>query len=128
MNSRIFNSNRISRRRFNGILAAAAALAGGCNRQSGSRQLNLLAWSEYIPQQVIDGFSAESGIHVSYATYSTNEEMLSKLLAGGTHYDLIQPSEYTVEALIRQNKLEPLDLAAIAQSEEHRAGHAPSAL
>jgi spermidine/putrescine-binding protein len=81
----------------------------GCHRKESAGQLNLLAWSEYIPQEVIDGFSQETGIKVSYATYSSNEEMLSKLLAGGTQYDLIQPSEYTVEALIRDHKLEPID-------------------
>ena len=39
--------------------------------------------------------------------------MLSKLSAGGKKYDLIQPSEYTIEALIKADKLEVLDLANI---------------
>jgi spermidine/putrescine transport system substrate-binding protein len=46
---------------------------------------------------------------VHYETYASNEEMLSKLLAGGSNYDLIQPSEYTVEALIQKKKLSPID-------------------
>ncbi|MEZ5405501.1 MAG: spermidine/putrescine ABC transporter substrate-binding protein [Verrucomicrobiia bacterium] len=74
-----------------------------------AKEINLFAWSEYVPQTVIDGFTKETGIRVNYETYSSNEEMLSKLLSGATSYDLIQPSEYTIEALMKQNKLAPLD-------------------
>lgn len=40
--------------------------------------------------------------------------MVTKLLAGGGKYDLIQPSEYTVEALIRENQLAPINQAALS--------------
>ncbi len=73
------------------------------------KELNLFAWSEYVPQEVLDGFTKETGIKINYETYASNEEMLSKVLAGGTKYDLIQPSEYTVEGLVKQNKLELVD-------------------
>jgi spermidine/putrescine transport system substrate-binding protein len=75
--------------------------------------LNVFAWSEYIPQNVIDGFTRETGIKVNYDTYASNEEMLAKLRAGGVKYDLIQPSEYTVEMLIKAGRLEPIDHAKI---------------
>ncbi|MCC6554962.1 MAG: spermidine/putrescine ABC transporter substrate-binding protein [Polyangiaceae bacterium] len=77
------------------------------------KELNLFAWSEYVPEEVIDGFTKETGIKINYETYASNEEMLSKLLAGSTKYDLIQPSEYVIEALSKQGKLEPLDQAKI---------------
>ena len=77
------------------------------------KTLNLFAWSEYVPQEVIDGFTKETGIKVNYETYASNEELVSKLRAGGTNYDLIQPSEYTCEALIKAGKLEPLNKEAI---------------
>src|SRR4029078_9776004 len=72
--------------------------------------LNLFCWSEYVPQEVIDGFTKETGIKVNVENYASNEEMLAKLLAGGAKYDLIQPSEYPIEALIKAEKLEPLNL------------------
>ena len=75
--------------------------------------LDLFAWSEYVPQEVIDGFTKETGIKVHYETYASNEEMLSKLLAGASNYDLIQPSEYTVESLIQKKKLAPIDWAKV---------------
>ena len=46
-------------------------------------------------------------------SYASNEEMLAKLLAGGGTYDLIQPSEYVIEGLIKENLLTPIDHAAI---------------
>jgi spermidine/putrescine transport system substrate-binding protein len=76
-------------------------------------ELNLFAWSEYVPQDVIDGFTRETGIKVNYETYASNEEMVSKLLAGATRYDLIQPSDYMAEALIKKRKLAKLDWAKI---------------
>jgi spermidine/putrescine transport system substrate-binding protein len=75
--------------------------------------LNLFCWSEYVPQDVIDGFTKETGIKVNVENYASNEEMLAKLLAGGSKYDLIQPSEYTIEALTKIDKLEELNLANI---------------
>lgn len=71
--------------------------------------LNVFCWSEYIPRPVIDAFQRETGIKVTVENYASNEEMLSKLLSGGGAYDLVQPSEYTVEALIKADLLLPLE-------------------
>jgi spermidine/putrescine transport system substrate-binding protein len=95
-------------------VAALCALALPSYGQAKKKSvLNLFCWSEYVPQDVIDGFTKETGIKVNQENYASNEEMLSKLLAGGSKYDLIQPSEYTIEALIKADKLEPLNLANI---------------
>jgi spermidine/putrescine-binding protein len=75
--------------------------------------LDLFAWSEYVPQEVIDGFTKQTGIKVNYQTYASNEEMLTKLNAGASNYDLIQPSEYMVETLIKRKKLAPIDWSAV---------------
>jgi spermidine/putrescine-binding protein len=76
-------------------------------------ELNLYAWSEYIPQSVLDGFSEETGIRVNYETFASGEEMLAKLLAGGTAYDLIQPPDYIAEVLIKNHMLVGLDYAQL---------------
>ncbi|HEY1792144.1 MAG TPA: spermidine/putrescine ABC transporter substrate-binding protein [Opitutaceae bacterium] len=91
------------------LLALASSLPALQAREG----LNLFAWSEYVPQKVLDGFTAETGIEVNYETFSSNEEMVSKLVAGDGDYDVIQPSDYTAEALIKQGLLAPLDLAAL---------------
>jgi spermidine/putrescine transport system substrate-binding protein len=93
------------------LLAAVAVLLGaGILR---AQTLNLFCWSEYVPQPVIDSFTKETGIRVNLESYDSNEKMLAKLLAGGAKYDLIQPSEYVVESLIKQGRLEELNHAAI---------------
>src|SRR5690348_17837355 len=76
-------------------------------------ELNLFAWSEYVPQEVIDGFTKETGIKVNYDAFASNEEMISKLMAGATKYDLIQPSDYMAEALAKRNKLEKIDWSKV---------------
>jgi len=91
------------------ILPALLALAIGAGPARAAGELNLFGWSEYIPQSVLDGFTKETGIKVNFETYASNEELLSKLVAGGGSYDLVQPSDYAAEVMIRQNLLSPLD-------------------
>jgi spermidine/putrescine transport system substrate-binding protein len=76
-------------------------------------EINLFAWSEYVPQELIEGFTKSTGIAVNYETYASNEEMLSKLLAGGSSYDLVQPTDYMAEAMIREKLIRALDLSKL---------------
>jgi spermidine/putrescine transport system permease protein len=98
---------------------AAASAATPTPAQAGEaagdpeKNLNIFCWSEYIPQEIIDAFTKETGIQVSMETYASNEEMLAKLFAGGGTYDLIQPSEYVIEGLIKEGMLTPIDHQAI---------------
>ena len=78
-----------------------------------AEELNLFAWSEYVPQGVLDGFTKATGIQVNYETYASNEEMLAKLVSGAAAYDVIQPSEYTIEALVKEKQLLKLDHAKL---------------
>lgn len=92
----------------------AAAPATTATVETGEpKELNLFCWSEYVPQSVIDEFTATTGIKVNVQNYASNEEMLQKLLSGGGNYDLIQPSEYVIEALKKEDLLRPLDLSLI---------------
>ena len=115
------------------LMAAFAALAlAGCGKPrpgttgaipgptpvpeqkaAASKDLNIFCWSDYIPRSVIDQFTKETGIKVSVANYSSNGEMLAKLMAGDTNSDLIQPGEQVVGALAKDNLLHPLDRAKI---------------
>ena len=93
--------------------AAPAAAAKAEEAKPLPKELNLFAWSEYVPQGVIDGFQKETGIKVNYETYASNEEMLAKLVSGATRYDLIQPSEYTIEALVNEKQLHEIDWSKV---------------
>jgi len=89
------------------FVSALAVLCGAAGLSAS--EVNLFGWSEYIPQEVLDGFTKETGIKVNFETYSSNEELLAKLVAGGGNYDLIQPSEYAAELMVRRKMLAPLD-------------------
>lgn len=94
-------------------IAVTTIVAHAPVARAGGKEINLFAWSEYVPQSVIDGFTKETGIKVNYETYASNEEMLAKLISGAQRYDLIQPSEYTIEALVKEKRLLELDPAKI---------------
>jgi len=103
---------RIARRTLV-ALGALVSLGPGLPPAAAGEELNLFAWSEYVPQPVLDGFTQETGIRVHHETYASNEEMLAKLLSGAASYDLIQPSEYVVEAMVKEKLLAPLDHAKL---------------
>lgn len=74
-----------------------------------STELNLFVWTEYIPPDMQECFELVYGITVNRDEYSSNEEMYAKLSAGGTAYDLVQPTDYIVSLMIRQGLLQELD-------------------
>lgn len=95
--------------RFVSVLAVLAMVLSACGKsQDTAKVVNLYAWSEYIPQQMLDDFTAKYGIKVNYDTYSSNEEMLAKLQAGASGYDVVVPSDYVVAIMAKQGMLEAL--------------------
>lgn len=79
-----------------------------------SKEINLFVWTEYVPQDAIDCFELVYGIKVNRDEYSANEEMYAKLSAGGAAYDLVQPTDYIVSLMIRQNLLQKLDKSKLS--------------
>ncbi|MFN8454011.1 MAG: spermidine/putrescine ABC transporter substrate-binding protein [Anaerolineae bacterium] len=74
-----------------------------------STEVNIFVWTEYIPQDLIECFQEVYGITVNRDEYSTNEEMYAKVSKGGVNYDLVQPTDYIVSLMIRQNLFQKLD-------------------
>ena len=90
------------------LFGASPALAEEAN------VLNIFCWSEYIPQEVVNGFTKETGIKVVLSTYESNEAMYAKLkLLGGKGYDLVMPSGYFVEVMAQEKLLTTLDKSKI---------------
>jgi len=107
------SSGRFSAACLVALLAAFLAACGTAAPQLTSKELNLYAFSEYIPQSLIDGFEKQSGVKVTYDSYDTNEEMIAGMQSAPGKYDLIVPSDYAVEELIQSKALLPLDLTMI---------------
>lgn len=101
------------KKRLSSLFAIGLALGAALDLSAAKKEVNLFGWSEYVPQDVLDKFEEETGIKVNYETYASNEEMLSKLLGGAAEFDLVQPSEYVVEALVKAGKLEEIDFANV---------------
>ena len=88
------------------MLLLALPLAGATN----PAEVRFFNWSDYLPEEVLERFTAETGIAVRYSTYDSNEGLYAKLkLLGGKGYDLIVPSTYFVDRMGREGLLLPLD-------------------
>ncbi|MEK6752348.1 MAG: spermidine/putrescine ABC transporter substrate-binding protein [Chloroflexota bacterium] len=76
-----------------------------------STELNIFVWTEYFPQDMLDCFELVYDIKLNRDEYSSNEEMYAKVSAGGSSYDLVQPTDYIIGLMIRQELLQELDHA-----------------
>lgn len=72
-------------------------------------ELHVFNWAEYIDPEVYADFEAEYGVRVVEDTFASNEDLLAKLQAGATGYDVIVPSDYMVEIMVELDMLAPLD-------------------
>jgi spermidine/putrescine transport system permease protein len=95
------------------VVLAAPFLAGDRPAMADTKVLNLYIWSNYIPPETIERFERRYGVRVNVDLYDSNEAMLAKLQAGNAGYDIICPSDYSVQVLIAQGLLQPLDRSAL---------------
>ena len=75
--------------------------------------ITVFNWYDCIDESVISMFEQETGISVKYANFTTNEEMYAKLSSGAGDYDVIFPSDYIIERMIKEDMLEKLDPAQV---------------
>lgn len=67
-------------------------------------------WEQYIDESVVEEFrKLHPEVDVVYETFSTNEDMYTKLKNGGGDYDVIFPSEYVLKKLIDEGELAELN-------------------
>ena len=93
----------------------------GANPLAGKKlenHLEIYNWSEYDAASTYTKFMAlpaekKAGLKIHETYYSSNDELLAKLNAGGTTYDIIAPSQNAVAELIGEGKLMKLDKALI---------------
>lgn len=88
-------------------LALALPLTA-CGGNSGN-VVNVYNWGEYIDESIFEVFEAQTGIHVNYQTFDSNEALYGKLAGGAAGYDVIIPSDYMIAQMIEEDMLEPLN-------------------
>ncbi len=75
-----------------------------------STELNLYTWEGMFPQDVLDDFTAETGVKVNYSSFDTDETMLAKLeTANGGDYDVVIADDYIIEMAISENLVAKLN-------------------
>lgn len=108
------------------MLLVLSIFLTGCKKESNSLTLRIYNWQDYIDEGLDDDGNVigksvmeewqewyyqtyNQKVEVVYDTFETNEVMMNTLKTGKTTYDLICPSEYTIQKMIRLNMLEEYD-------------------
>ncbi len=76
-------------------------------------QLSVYNWADYIDEQVLADYTERYGVEIIYDTYASNEDLLAKLQAGASGYDVIFPSDYMVAQMIELGLLAEVDTASL---------------
>lgn len=115
------NNNRMKK-----LVAAVAVFALAlslvtcfANKSGGkqeSRELRIYNAGEYIDTALLEQFEQEYNCTVIYETFESNEMMYTKLQAGDA-YDILVPSDYMIERLIREDYLQPIDWSLLSNAE-----------
>jgi spermidine/putrescine transport system substrate-binding protein len=80
-----------------------------------SGELNLYTWEAMFPQDVLDGFTKETGIKINYNDFDLDETMLAKLEASkGGDYDLVIADDYIIKTAISEGLAQKLDTSKLA--------------
>ena len=102
------------------FLLGIAGATAGCFRSE--RRLNVYNWENYVAASTIPDFEKEFHCRVRYATYGSAEEMLAKVMAGNSGWDVVFPSNSFVQPMCDLDLLAPLDRARLPglKNLEHR--------
>ncbi len=95
------------------LISLFVGCSSGGNKSDSAGELHLFNWGDYIDEELIKQFEAETGITVKYENFDSNETMYAKIKNGGTNYDLCIPSDYMIERMIKEDMLEKINFENI---------------
>ena len=120
---RRYQKGSVTRRHFLGVtgLGLATAVLGGAMPGLKPRKayaalagtVNFTTWPNYFAQENFDKFTKDTGVKINISVFGSNEEMLAKLQAGATGWDVFVPTNYTISTYKELDLIEPLDLAKL---------------
>ena len=97
-------------KRLSIILLISMLLLTACGKTGDKKEtIHVYNWGDYVDMDTIRAFEKETGIRVIYDTFASNEDLYVKLKKSNDPYDVIVPSEYMVERMIREDMLLPLN-------------------
>ena len=89
------------------ILVTLALMLPVC--ASAQEVVNVFNWEDYIDESVLAQFEQETGIHVNYMRFTTNEDMIVQVEANPGAFDVCFPSDYIVERMLSKDMLAEID-------------------
>lgn len=107
------------------MLGLLCPMLSSCETVGGEEiTLYVYNWGEYISDgsegsldvnAAFEEYCREKGMNVkvNYSTYSSNESMYAKIESGAASYDVIIPSDYMIQRMIKENLIQPLDMSKI---------------
>ena len=87
------------------LITGGGIFYGSKNKMRSEEQVIVYNWGEYIDPDVITMFEEETGISVIYEEFETNEIMYPKIKSGAIAYDVVCPSDYMIERMVREDLL-----------------------
>ncbi len=126
---RRYERGSITRRHFLGVTglgAATAVMAAAMPMLAGGRKahaaigdrVSVATWPNYYDPDNYAQFTKTTGAEVQVSVFGSNEEMLAKLQAGGTGWDVFVPTNYTISTYVELGLIRPLDLARLPNFDE----------
>ena len=127
---RRYEKGSVSRRHFLGVTgfgAATAVMAGAVPMLAGSRKafagsigdrVSIATWPNYFNPDNFEQFTKDTGAKVQVSVFGSNEEMLAKLQAGGTGWDVFVPTNYTISTYVELDLIQPIDLSRLPNFNE----------
>ena len=94
-------------------MTAAVAL---CATSAFADEVRVYNWSDYIDEALLEKFEAETGIELIYDVFDSNEVLETKLLAGGSGYDVVVPSGTFLQRQITAGAFQKLDMNQLANA------------
>jgi len=89
------------------LLGCAALILPAAALQA--QTINVFNWSDYIAEDTIEKFTAETGIAVNYDVYDSNETLEARLLAGSSGFDVVVPTSDFMQRQIAAGVYQPLN-------------------
>lgn len=88
----------------------------GCSNSTPKEILRVYNWGVYIDESVVTKFEKKYNVRVIYDNYESNEMMYTQLQSG-EKYDVVVPSDYTIERMISENMLQEIDWSLISNKD-----------
>ena len=97
------------------ILVTLALMLPVC--ASAQEVVNVFNWEDYIDESVLAQFEQETGIHVNYMRFTTNEDMIVQVEANPGAFDVCFPSDYIVERMLNKDMLAEIDYSKVPNAQ-----------